>query len=176
MIIKSSLVSQWTQNRLLREKETHLYSQSPVGKNGEKERQIIIFYVSWIWRKREKAKIEFEFHHSRSVFRLNNDDHFVIRFFFFSVEIENEEEKEKKEEEIESTSARAWSSILDYLACCPHRYIHITSTGNHHHRFSTSVQCRLSTVDTKRNDPLVFCYYFYLGQVKKKERTSAWDT
>ncbi len=49
---------------------------------GERERE----------RERDKAKIEFEFHHCRSVFRLNNDDHFVIRFFL-SRQIENEEKK-----------------------------------------------------------------------------------
>ncbi len=48
--------------------------------------------------------------------------------------------------EIESTSGCAWLSILDSLAC---PYIHIVSTGNDHHHFSTSVQCRLRTLDKK---------------------------
>ena len=48
----------------------------------------------WEEKERERrAKIEFEFHHSRSVFRLNNDDHFVIGFFLFKTK------KKKKEKE-----------------------------------------------------------------------------
>lgn len=58
-------------------------------------------------RERERrAKIEFEFHHSRSVFRLNNDDHFVIGFFL-SLFKKTKKKKTKERVGTESTSAHA---------------------------------------------------------------------
>jgi hypothetical protein len=75
-------------------------------------------------------------------------------------------------EEMKSTSACAWSSILDYLACCPH-----TSLRPEIIIIIIAFQQVSNVVWVhwiQKKTPLVFCYYYYLGQVKK-ERTSAWD-
>jgi hypothetical protein len=50
-------------------------------------------------------------------------------------------------------------------------HVHIISTGNHHHRFSTSVQCRLSRMRMKKKPSRL---YFYLGQVKRQIITYPW--
>ena len=60
-------------------------------------------------QRERRAKIEFEFHHSRSVFRLNNDDHFVIGFFLslFKKKTKKKTTTTKERVGTESTSAHA---------------------------------------------------------------------